>query len=532
MKEKLSLENKTISFLYPDGAEKRGDATLPHEVAEALGLCRLLSLGADRFVPFFTKDPAVIAYRQAALGDLLENPALGDTLREVLPLLRDITELRRLDRDYNPSGDSYLYSITEIELYIRCVDTLHRGLSPLSGSLRSAPFCLLCERIEELSQSDYYKQLNRDLSELASRIREVKSITVGVNLDDALRPTTAGVISINQSPFKSGKVLDKILRMSFKNDALTCIAELTPLGKGENGNRKDALISALNGAMNEIFRSSVRAWRTIVGEYVLENTDFLLSILPEIEFLLHASELFTRLCEKGLPLSIAEIAPIGEKAMTLTGLYNPDVALRIEGEVVYNDFSFDDNGRFYILTGPNRGGKSVITTAVGLIQALFQLGLPVPCKTARISPVSAILTHFPTEAEDTLDKGRLGEECARLREIFDEADGDSLILLDESLSSTGAYEAAFLAEELLSAFGAMGCRGVFSTHLHELAAEAAAISRRSLAEGGIAFDTLVAGIEEGERSFLIQRRKPDGRSYAEDIAKRYGLSFEELKNKK
>ncbi len=526
------MENKTISFLYPDGAAGKGDATLPREVAEGLGLCRLLSLGADRIAPFFTKDPTVIAYRQASLSDLLENPTLGDTLREVLPLLRDITELRQLDRDYNPTGDSYLYSITEIELYISCIDTLYRGLSPLRGALHSAPFLSLSERITELSESDYYKQLNRDLSDLASRIREVKSITVGVNLDDALRPTSAGVLSINQTPFKSGKVLDKILRMSFKNDALTCIAELIPLGRGENGNRKDALISAFNGALADVFRSSVRAWRTIVGEYVLENTDFLLSILPEIEFLLHASDLIGSLREKGLPLSVAEIAPIEEKALTAEGLYNPDVALRIDGAVVYNDFSFDDNGRFYILTGPNRGGKSVITTAVGLIQALFQLGLPVPCKAARISPAGAIFTHFPTEAEDTLDKGRLGEECARLREIFQVADGDSLILLDESLSSTGAYEASFLAAELLAAFGAMGCRGVFSTHLHELAAEAGAISSRSQAEGGVAFDTLVAGIEEGERSFIISRRKPDGRSYAEDIARRYGLSFDELKNKK
>ena len=41
-------------------------------------------------------------------------------------------------------------------------------------------------------------------------------------------------------------------------------------------------------------------------------------------------------------------------------------------------------------------------------------------------------------------------------------------------------------------------------------------------------DTLVAGIEEGKRSFRIYRRKPDGKSYARDIADKYGLSFEDL----
>ena len=41
-------------------------------------------------------------------------------------------------------------------------------------------------------------------------------------------------------------------------------------------------------------------------------------------------------------------------------------------------------------------------------------------------------------------------------------------------------------------------------------------------------DTLVAGIEEGERSFKIYRAKPDGKSYARDIADKYGLSFESI----
>ena len=45
-------------------------------------------------------------------------------------------------------------------------------------------------------------------------------------------------------------------------------------------------------------------------------------------------------------------------------------------------------------------------------------------------------------------------------------------------------------------------------------------------------DTLVAGIEEGRRSFRIVRQKPDGKSYARDIANKYGLSFEELTAKR
>ena len=159
----------------------------------------------------------------------------------------------------------------------------------------------------------------------------------------------------------------------------------------------------------------------------------------------------------------------------------------------------------------------------------MQLGMYVPAIQASISPVDGIYTHFPTGAEDTIDKGRLGEECARLGEIFDCVTAHSLVLLDESLSSTGSFEASYIAAEVLSGLAHIGCRCLFSTHLHELAAEIEELNRKSLASGGAAIDTLVAGMEgEGRRSFLIKRAKPDGKSYARDIAQSYGLTYESI----
>ena len=107
----------------------------------------------------------------------------------------------------------------------------------------------------------------------------------------------------------------------------------------------------------------------------------------------------------------------------------------------------------------------------------------------------------------------------------------SLVLLDESLSSTGAYEASYIAAEILSGFGAARCRGIFSTHLHELAAGIDEINARVAGAGGVRLDTLVAGMEEGKRSFRIYRRKPDGKSYARDIAERYGLTYDNILKK-
>ena len=529
------MENKFISLLYPNEESEichRNGQNVPNvteAVCDELGLNEIFGLKSSSLTDYFTTDESVIRYRQSTMRDLLSIPELLETLSGIHPILDDIRELRRLDNENVTSADSYLYSITEIELYVSCLDTLRRGFSGVRERVQSPAFAALSDFVIELTESEYYKDLNSKLEALSDRVHEVKSITIGVNLDRELRPESAGVISINSEHFKSGKLLDKILRFSFKNDAFTCIANLSAFGKGQSDNKQEALIGAFNGAIEDVFRSSVKGWRNIVADYVMENTDFLLKLLPEIEFVSRAAELLTRLStHPGCSVCYPELVPMADKRFESVGLYNPRVALAIDDEIVTNDLSFDDEARIYVLTGPNRGGKSVITVALGAAQAMCQLGLPVPAQSCVISPVSGIFTHFPEGADDTIDKGRLGEECARLKEIFDGADEDTMILLDESLSSTGAYEASYIASEILSAFAVMRCRGIFSTHLHELAASVPDINARSVEKGGIRLDTLVAGIEEGQRSFKIYRAKPDGKSYARDIADKYGLSFENL----
>ena len=167
----------------------------------------------------------------------------------------------------------------------------------------------------------------------------------------------------------------------------------------------------------------------------------------------------------------------------------------------------------------------------GIAFVMAQLGLPVCAESCTISPCDEIFAHFPTGSEDTIDKGRLGEECSRLSTIFEEVSEESLVLLDESLSSTGSFEGTYIAAEVLQGFSLVKCRGIFSTHLHDLAASVDSINASAVPKGGVKIDNLVAAIEKGSRSFKILREKPDGKSYARDIADKYGLSLDKIIDK-
>ena len=533
----MATDFSEFSLLYPDGESKRAHfdgrdaAQIDDFTLDELGLTEVFPLKNSDLSEFITADPDTIRYRQEVFADLLAHEEISATFSKITPVLFDILELRRLQNEGGDTAD-YLSSLTEIELYISSVEILYRGLTPARDSYRSKAFRELSAYITELVESDYYAELNKRLGELAARVREIKSVTIGVNLDAQLRPREAGVLSVNPEAFRSGDTLQKILRIGNKDDKYTCIANLTPFGKNQTENQKTALSLAFNSAINEVYRQSLRSWKRVVREYVLDNTDFLLSLLPEFEFLLKGTNLLRALKIKGNTISVPEILPADQRVFRAEALYNPAVALKVSEAVVTNDFAFDESAAIFVLTGPNRGGKSVITCAVGICVAMAQLGMPVPAASAKISPVDGIFTHFPTGADDTIDKGRLGEECARLGEIFDAISERSLVLLDESLSSTGSFEASYIAAEVLAGLSRAGCHCLFSTHLHELAAEIDGINARTAPEGGLPIDTLVAGIEgEGKRSFKITRAKPDGKSYARDIASRYGLTYDEIVSK-
>ena len=128
------MDQPFISLLWQDEASKErhtDPANRPDvrdSVCRALGLTGLLGLRDGSPVAFFTSDPETIAYREATFADLLAIPELGRTLSDVVPLLSDVTELRRLDRDLGASsGGPYLCSMTERGINIAGASLLHTG---------------------------------------------------------------------------------------------------------------------------------------------------------------------------------------------------------------------------------------------------------------------------------------------------------------------------------------------------------------------------------------------------------------------
>ena len=74
----------------------------------------------------------------------------------------------------------------------------------------------------------------------------------------------------------------------------------------------------------------------------------------------------------------------------------------------------------------------------------------------------------------------------------------------------------------------LGTRAVFNTHMHDLARNLDEVN--VLVEGKSRVESMVTGVENGQRSFKVFIAPPQGVSYAKDIAEKYGVTFEKIKS--
>ena len=147
------MENKFISLLYPSEesqayhADRNNLPDISEDVCEELGLNEIFGLKNCSLTDFFTSDPEVIKYRQETVSDMMRIPEIRETLSKAHPILDDIMQLRILDKENDSAADSYLYSITEIELYVTCIETIKEGLAPVRENMQSTAFSTLADFI-------------------------------------------------------------------------------------------------------------------------------------------------------------------------------------------------------------------------------------------------------------------------------------------------------------------------------------------------------------------------------------------------
>ncbi|MBQ1739361.1 MAG: DNA mismatch repair protein [Clostridiales bacterium] len=512
-----------------------------------------------------SEDPDVTNYRQDVFDDLKNLPDIREKISELFEKIEFNKQygVIRKSKDEVEGLWFLMHRLNQYRDYITCVDALKECLG--DERIKSQGLKDYRSYIDEVYADAHFNELKKDLEKLTKETSEIQSVTIGMNLNSRLEATSMGIVSVNNKPFKKSNIVsnfadgisgDKIKEgnewngdmhyrvvekqggQSFTGVMTEMIKATNPLVRSASSSTTTSIASGdgianspaqFDTVLNRMLDVMAKSLRRTLDKYSEMALSEVADVIPEFIYYIRFIDFLSKIESKGFKLTKPKAVPKGDVSMQAKGFYNFKLAMNLltPKDLVVNDLVFDNDHTIYILTGANRGGKTTATQGIGLLYALAQGGVQVPADSFEFAPADCIYTHFPADEDQTMDLGRLGEECIRFKEIFTEATDSSLILMNETFSTTSFEEGYYIACDSIKALLTKGARTIYNTHMHKLGIDAEDFSKDFKKKAS----SLIVKSDGGKRSFKLAIAPPEGSSYAADIAKKYGVTYEMLTGK-
>lgn len=285
--------------------------------------------------------------------------------------------------------------------------------------------------------------------------------------------------------------------------------------------------SMLEKAMLEVLGKTSPKLYKAMFKFEEKYPDFIdntfLKLEQELQFYLSFYKFTKQMEENGCLFSM----PVESDDGTLTAKNLYDVMLaysnnQFKRATVSNDVEYKINERFLIVSGPNQGGKTTFARSLGQLIYFKKMGLDVPATEAVIPHYERILTHFSVEESMETGHGKLKEELTRLQPMMQKDVEKAFVVINELFTTAANYDAYIMGERVLDHFMKQGCYGVYVTHIKELAKEGSKI---------VSLRAMLDETDYRKRTFKIVRTSKEVDGHAGDIAEKYGLSYEQLKER-
>lgn len=150
---------------------------------------------------------------------------------------------------------------------------------------------------------------------------------------------------------------------------------------------------------------------------------------------------------------------------------HPILAQSLGNAFISNTTLLNHESYFWIITGPNMGGKSTYLRQVALITLMAQIGSFVPADSAIISMRDRIFTRIGAGDNVAQGKSTFLLEMEETAIICEQATEKSLIILDELGRGTSTFDGLAIAQAVVEyLYVKVKAPCLFATHYHELTA--------------------------------------------------------------
>lgn len=474
----------------------------------------------DRFFEeaqkYICADKKTLLHRQALFANILKVNGLSDFL---CTLSEKLTEYEPLIT-YHLKAENREERVRNLlfpAIYIDLVKFIHTSLTPMMESVTSESVKYLYELANKDIESDEYKHIQKHYEKNTGKLNSIKSVTIGVNLNAMYAPKEAGILAFNSEEFKSGDLLDRILRLDFAKDDYHTVAPLTTFDKKLSFYENQQINYAILKSMGTVLDSGLTHCSNRLLNFTQKRLLVYIKLQSSLSFVTSAIARIKFFQKKNIPLCFPRIN--SDRIFDFVSLYD-DTLCRVKEkkEIVPNTVTLENAVNAYIVAGPNSGGKTVFLNSVGAAQYYFQLGMPIPAKSASMPICDAIYKVSVEKQKISNLAGRFEQECITLSEILKKATKDSFVLIDEAFTSTSSSAAVPIAANFIAELCKIGAKCIFVTHYHQLCE-----TEPKIAACGTRVDYLHATTNGENRVYFIQKGKAEANSYAQGIAKKYGL---------
>lgn len=279
-------------------------------------------------------------------------------------------------------------------------------------------------------------------------------------------------------------------------------------------------VVGLNNKLRELEISIESEIQKIIKELSSEIAQYYEEIKSSFEALIELDFIFAK-AKYSTAIDACEPAILEKPVIELKSMKNP-VLLSILDKVVENDFSIGEHYKSIIITGSNAGGKTVVLKTVGLSIAMSAAGLHIPCFSARVYPFKKLFAEIGDDQNIIQSLSTFSSHVKNIKEILDNADSETFILIDEIAAGTDPKEGASLAKAIMEKFIEKGSLSLISTHFNEL--KSLPFNNKSFQNASVDFD-----MESLSPTYKLRIGVP-GASNAFAIAKNFGIE-EDIINK-